>query len=52
MSKIALAKKYKKRIDGHTPGVKGEMLENYVGAGIETDHETVDRQEALHSSWE
>jgi len=27
MSKIALAKKYKKRIDGHAPGVKDEMLE-------------------------
>lgn len=47
MSKITLAKKYKKRIDGHAPGVKDEMLEKYVGAGIETDHETVDRQEAL-----
>jgi len=47
MSKIALAKKYKKRIDGHAPGVKDEMLENYVGAGIETDHETLDKQEAL-----
>ena len=47
MSKIALAKQYKKRIDGHAPGVKDEMLEKYVGAGIETDHETVDREEAL-----
>lgn len=47
MSKIALAKKYKKRIDGHAPGLKDEMLENYVAAGIETNHETVDRQEAL-----
>jgi len=47
MSKISLAKKYKKPIDGHAPGVKYEMLEKYVGAGIETDHETVDREEAL-----
>jgi adenine deaminase len=47
MAKIALAKKYKKRIDGHAPGVKGEMLEKYVSAGIETDHETVGKGEAL-----
>ena len=47
MAKIALAKKYKKRIDGHAPGVKGEMLEKYVSAGIETDHETIGKDEAL-----
>jgi adenine deaminase len=47
MAKIALAKKYKKRIDGHAPGVKGEMLERYVRAGIETDHETIEKDEAL-----
>ncbi len=47
MAKIASAKKYGKRIDGHAPGVKGEMLEKYVKAGIETDHETIERDEAL-----
>jgi len=47
MAKIALAKKYKKRIDGHAPGVKGEMLQKYVSAGIETDHETIEKDEAL-----
>jgi len=47
MAKIELAKKYEKRIDGHAPGVKGEMLEKYVQAGIETDHETIERDEAL-----
>lgn len=47
MAKIALAKKYKKRIDGHAPGVKGDMLEKYVSAGIETDHETIGKDEAL-----
>ncbi|MDY6955099.1 MAG: amidohydrolase family protein, partial [Thermodesulfobacteriota bacterium] len=47
MAKIALAKKYKKRIDGHAPGVKGEILEKYVAAGIETDHETIGKEEAL-----
>ncbi|MDY6837502.1 MAG: adenine deaminase [Thermodesulfobacteriota bacterium] len=47
LAKIALAKKYKKRIDGHAPGVKGEMLEKYVKAGIETDHETIEKDEAL-----
>jgi len=47
MAKIEIAKKYKKRIDGHAPGLKGEMLEKYVKAGIETDHETIERDEAL-----
>ncbi len=47
MAKIELAKKYKKRIDGHAPGVNGEMLEKYVKAGIETDHETLEKDEAL-----
>jgi len=47
MAKIALAKKYKKRIDGHAPGVKGDMLRKYVSARIETDHETIGKDEAL-----
>ena len=47
MAKIELAKEYKKRIDGHAPGLKGEMLEKYVKAGIETDHETIEKDEAL-----
>jgi len=39
MEKLALAKQYGKRIDGHAPGLRGEDLRSYVAAGIETDHE-------------
>jgi adenine deaminase len=39
MEKIALAKQYGKRIDGHAPGLRGDDLRKYVAAGIETDHE-------------
>jgi len=47
MKKIALAKTYHKAIDGHAPGLKGIDLEKYLGAGIKTDHETLNLDEAL-----
>jgi adenine deaminase len=34
-------------IDGHCPGLRGPLLQAYVGAGIRSDHETVDPAEAL-----
>ena len=40
MAKIALAKQYKKPIDGHAPGLRGKELEKYISAGISTDHES------------
>jgi len=46
MEKLALAKKYGKRIDGHAPGLRGEDLQKYVSAGIETDHECFQIDEA------
>ena len=46
-AKIALAKKYGKPIDGHAPGLRGEPLRTYIQAGITTDHETLDHEEAL-----
>ncbi len=46
-TKIALAKKYGKPIDGHAPGLRGAPLRTYFQAGITTDHETLDREEAL-----
>ncbi|MEW6035547.1 MAG: adenine deaminase [Candidatus Micrarchaeota archaeon] len=46
MAKIALAKKYGKRIDGHAPGLRGRMLDKYLSAGIETDHECFRVEEA------
>jgi adenine deaminase len=45
--KLALAKKYGKPVDGHAPGLTGEVAEKYVQAGISTDHECYTLQEAL-----
>jgi adenine deaminase len=46
MKKLEIAKKYAKRIDGHAPGLRGEDLKKYVSAGIETDHECFQIDEA------
>ncbi|MFN8312208.1 MAG: adenine deaminase [Cyclobacteriaceae bacterium] len=46
-AKIALAHKYHKIVDGHAPGLRGQMAEKYIAAGISTDHECFTREEAL-----
>lgn len=43
---IAEAKKRGRPIDGHAPGVKGEGLNEYIKAGITTDHECFSLDEA------
>ena len=45
--KLDIAKKLGKPIDGHAPGLKGEMAEKYIKAGISTDHECFTAEEAL-----
>ncbi len=45
LSKIALAKKYNKPIDGHCPGLRGKDLVKYIKAGISTDHEAFSYKE-------
>jgi adenine deaminase len=47
MAKIAAAKKQNKPIDGHAPGLRGKGLRKYVAAGISTDHECGEQEEAL-----
>ncbi|MBC7937317.1 MAG: adenine deaminase [Rhizobacter sp.] len=47
MQKIASAKKYQKPVDGHAPGLRGEMAKKYIDAGISTDHECFTAEEAL-----
>ena len=47
IAKINLAKSYKKVIDGHAPGLRGEELERYIRSGISTDHESTIKSEAL-----
>ncbi len=44
--KINAAKKLGKPIDGHAPGLTGEMLKKYVSSGISTDHECSNLDEA------
>ncbi|MBP6455170.1 MAG: adenine deaminase [Chitinophagaceae bacterium] len=46
MKKILSAKKYKKPIDGHAPGLRGEQAKKYFSAGISTDHECFTKEEA------
>jgi adenine deaminase len=47
MAKITCAKKQNKPIDGHAPGLRGDVLKQYAAAGITTDHECSEREEAL-----
>ncbi len=47
MEKISLAKKYKKPVDGHAPGLMGDDARKYIEAGISTDHECFTMEEAL-----
>ncbi len=44
--KLEIARKSGKPIDGHAPGLTGELLRKYVAAGISTDHECSTLEEA------
>lgn len=46
MEKLNIARRYGLKIDGHAPGLRGDGLTEYIGQGIETDHETTDISEA------
>lgn len=47
MAKMAAAKRAGKPIDGHAPGLKGNHARDYAEAGISTDHECFELDEAL-----
>lgn len=47
MKKIASAKKHNKPVDGHAPGLRGDLAKKYINAGISTDHECFTSEEAL-----
>jgi adenine deaminase len=47
MKKIAAAHKLNKPVDGHAPGLRGAEAEQYISAGISTDHECFTAEEAL-----
>lgn len=46
LKKMEWAKHFKKPVDGHAPGLRGESLQKYIGAGITTDHECFTYEEA------
>lgn len=47
LKKITAAKKWNKPVDGHAPGLRGEVAKQYIDAGISTDHECFTAEEAL-----
>jgi adenine deaminase len=46
IKKLEFAKEMGKPVDGHAPGLSGVMLRKYVQAGISTDHECSNLNEA------
>ncbi len=50
MQKLELARKYHKPVDGHAPGVVGADAAAYAMAGITTDHECFNLEEALEKA--
>lgn len=47
IKKIAAAQKHGKPIDGHAPGLRGDLMKIYFDAGITTDHECFTYEEGL-----
>ncbi|WP_028580143.1 adenine deaminase [Desulfogranum japonicum] len=50
MAKLEAARQHGKPVDGHAPGLRGADLSTYVQAGISTDHECLDLDEALEKA--
>ena len=46
-AKIAAARELDKPVDGHAPGLAGDLAARYAAAGIATDHECFTHEEAL-----
>lgn len=47
LRKIAHAQRLGKPVDGHAPGLRGELAQRYHQAGMSTDHECFTAEEAL-----
>ncbi|GGH15657.1 adenine deaminase [Pedobacter zeae] len=47
LKKIAAAHQLGKPVDGHAPGLRGHTVQQYIDAGISTDHECFTAEEAL-----
>lgn len=46
-AKLNAAKVNNKPIDGHIPGIDGDLLKQYIACGITTDHECATLEEAI-----
>ena len=47
VSKIIASQAHHKKIDGHAPGLTGKDLDTYIAAGVYSDHECSDIEDAL-----
>ena len=47
VSKIIASQAHHKKIDGHAPGLTGKDLDTYIAAGVYSDHECSDIDDAL-----
>ncbi len=47
IEKIVAAQAHHKKIDGHAPGLKGYDLNAYIAAGVYSDHECCDPNDAI-----
>ena len=47
LKKIEYATQFKKPVDGHAPGLRGQEALQYISAGISTDHECFTGEEAM-----
>ena len=47
LAKIAATQSHRKLTDGHAPGLSGKTLNAYVAAGVYSDHECADMEDAL-----
>ena len=47
IAKIVAAQAHHKKIDGHAPGIRGKDLAAYVAAGVYSDHECSDMEDAM-----
>ena len=47
IAKIVAAQAHHKKIDGHAPGLSGKALAAYIAAGVYSDHECSDMDDAM-----
>ena len=47
VAKIVASQAHHKKIDGHAPGLRGNDLNAYIAAGVYSDHECADVEDAL-----